>query len=307
MKQTFLITLKLVFTVLVAYYLITKIDTAQVAKILHSLSWTGISLAFLTLMLSLVITTYRWIYIAKAATNITLPLKDALSQVFKGFSLSQIMPSAIGGDIYRLIALKPHTKSMEEAISVVFLDRLFGFFSMLVLSFLMTPLFIPVLIKTFMGKLLLLSFILAILGLFALWIFNRFVHISFVRMIVGSLYNILTSKLCVKIIILSLLVTICFVLPSYIFAKDLDLSIGLFEILLIVPLVTLATTLPISFAGWGVREGMMITLLTIFGVPQEASLALSLSCGFLMLVSAIPGALWFLISSIKTYCTSGSA
>jgi uncharacterized membrane protein YbhN (UPF0104 family) len=61
----------------------------------------------------------------------------------------------------------------------------------------------------------------------------------------------------------------------------------------ILPVVMLLTSLPISFAGWGLREGAIIIALGVYGVPQETALALSLVYGVLQLFSAIPGlALW---------------
>jgi uncharacterized membrane protein YbhN (UPF0104 family) len=63
----------------------------------------------------------------------------------------------------------------------------------------------------------------------------------------------------------------------------------------ILPVVLLLTSLPISFAGWGLREGAMIIALDVYGVPQETALALSLVYGVLHLVSGLPGlVLWLL-------------
>jgi len=60
-------------------------------------------------------------------------------------------------------------------------------------------------------------------------------------------------------------------------------------------LVILVTTLPISIAGWGVREGAMVTAFALVGVPREGALVLSLMLGILGIVMMIPGGvLWLL-------------
>jgi hypothetical protein len=63
----------------------------------------------------------------------------------------------------------------------------------------------------------------------------------------------------------------------------------------ILPVVMLLTSLPVSFAGWGLREGAMILALGIYGVAQEKAMALSLVYGLLQIISGFPGfILWVL-------------
>ena len=59
--------------------------------------------------------------------------------------------------------------------------------------------------------------------------------------------------------------------------------------LLVVPITNLLTALPISIAGWGVREGVMIAGLGYLNVSAEAAFALSILYGILMLVVSLPG------------------
>jgi uncharacterized membrane protein YbhN (UPF0104 family) len=76
-------------------------------------------------------------------------------------------------------------------------------------------------------------------------------------------------------------------------AFDVPLTWG--QGVVILPVVLLLTSLPISFAGWGLREGAMIIALGVYGVTQETALALSLVYGILHLVSGVPGlVLWVL-------------
>jgi hypothetical protein len=53
----------------------------------------------------------------------------------------------------------------------------------------------------------------------------------------------------------------------------------------------LATTLPISFGGWGVREGVLVLLLGRLGVPAAQALSVSLLFGVFGIVSLLPGLL----------------
>jgi len=52
--------------------------------------------------------------------------------------------------------------------------------------------------------------------------------------------------------------------------------------------------LPISLAGWGVREAVLVVALASFGVPSEAALAMSVLLGLCLIASGLPGGLIWL-------------
>ena len=53
----------------------------------------------------------------------------------------------------------------------------------------------------------------------------------------------------------------------------------------------LVSLLPISIAGWGVREGSLIAAFAFVGVPPALTLAASVTYGLIMLVTGLPGGL----------------
>jgi hypothetical protein len=59
----------------------------------------------------------------------------------------------------------------------------------------------------------------------------------------------------------------------------------------------LVSMIPISFAGWGVREGAMIMGLGGLGISEPNALAVSIAFGLLQLIVGLPGgALWLMRS-----------
>ena len=85
------------------------------------------------------------------------------------------------------------------------------------------------------------------------------------------------------------------VLVMFALAQGLSIDVEISALLVLVPPVILVSLLPISFAGWGIREGAMIAMLGTVDVAPENALALSVAFGFLMLILSLPGALvWFL-------------
>jgi hypothetical protein len=59
-------------------------------------------------------------------------------------------------------------------------------------------------------------------------------------------------------------------------------------------LLLLAMAVPVSVAGWGVREGAAALLWPLVGLPPEQGVALSVGYGLAVLVSSLPGILFLL-------------
>jgi uncharacterized membrane protein YbhN (UPF0104 family) len=61
------------------------------------------------------------------------------------------------------------------------------------------------------------------------------------------------------------------------------------------PAITLITLLPISFAGWGIREGAMVSFLLFLGLPKTAIFSLSVLYGIMLILSSLPGLYFYLV------------
>ena len=84
-------------------------------------------------------------------------------------------------------------------------------------------------------------------------------------------------------------------------------KINLFICFLAVPPALLVSYLPISIAGWGVREASMVVAFGIFGVSAPIAIIISLFVGLtVLLVSCVGGLLWLLgwRSDKKELCTN---
>ena len=59
------------------------------------------------------------------------------------------------------------------------------------------------------------------------------------------------------------------------------------------PLASLLMIIPVSIAGWGVREVVMVAAMSLLGVPDDGSTSLSLVFGALIAaIGLIGGILW---------------
>jgi glycosyltransferase 2 family protein len=82
---------------------------------------------------------------------------------------------------------------------------------------------------------------------------------------------------------------------AYAIAASLNLAVTPVDCLVLMQPVALLTALPISIGGWGVREGAMIGLFGLIGVPTSAVLVLSVQIGLLTILASLPGGVLWLI------------
>ena len=81
----------------------------------------------------------------------------------------------------------------------------------------------------------------------------------------------------------------------------MNLDVNLIKFALIIPILGLLMLAPISIAGWGLREGVMVIGLGYLGVLPENAFALSILYGILLLVVSLPGLLIWLLSGKPKY------
>jgi len=75
----------------------------------------------------------------------------------------------------------------------------------------------------------------------------------------------------------------------YVLAHALGINLSAPVLVSVTGILLLVAMIPISFAGWGVREAAFITLLVPLGTSSSASLALGVSLGLATLVGSVPG------------------
>jgi hypothetical protein len=88
-------------------------------------------------------------------------------------------------------------------------------------------------------------------------------------------------------------------LGIYVLALGLKLEVTWVDCIVLFPSALLVTTLPISIAGWGVREGAMVALFALVGVPTDGALVLSILFGLLDALISLPGGVLWVLSGDK--------
>lgn len=245
--------------------------------------------------------TLRWSQILEAmgyrlAFRITFPI------VLIGLFFNLTLPSSVGGDVVRM--WKAHRAGLPGATAIVsvLIDRMVGLGALLLLILAALPvLFSLISNRTAQGGVLLLLG-LGLLGFAVAVMLDRLpLALSRFRIVRGIVRLsadlrrvLLVPRWAAPTVLLSLINQGGAVAVVTILAKGLGLPVGWLQCLLVVPLALLATVVPISVAGWGVREGAFVAGFGFVGVPASGALALSVLFGLLNTLVYLPGGLVWL-------------
>lgn len=83
-------------------------------------------------------------------------------------------------------------------------------------------------------------------------------------------------------------------------AVALGVTIDPLIFLLVVPVIFLIALIPISFAGWGVREAAAVWMFGMVGISSENAVAISVCFGLLLVLAGLPGLLIFILQTLSS-------
>lgn len=295
-----------VVSILLLGLLLTKLDLAAAMTIATGAQPQLLVVAFALLFLLIPLGAARWTFILRTL-DLHLPLSQALRFVWVGTLFSQALPASIGGDAVRVWLLWRASGRARPALSSVVIERGLMLAALALLIALAQPLLasrIPFPTLSYLPAIILASvaagiIMLAMPGLLP----QRFLRFPPMRMLTAlgaeALHFALRPKSALLAMATCLLSYFTMTLSAWVIMKAFSLEIRLIECFSLMPLVILASTVPISIGGWGVREGAMIFLLFYFGVDKSTALAVSLLFGVAGIFVSFPGILFWLHSGYK--------
>lgn len=220
-----------------------------------------------------------------------------------GQFFNQLLPSTIGGDVIRAWLLSRQGPPLPTAIKLTVIDRLIGVIAlMLVMVFLAS--WPPALasLESDIGRMLGLMAAGCLAALLLVLILLRWKALSdfigrfrLTRPVIALLDEFArlmsAPSRAAKAFGLALLVHVCSISAFWFSAKAIGEPLGITEAALIVPPMLLIAMMPISVAGWGVREGVVLIGLGFQGISAEAAISIALLFGLALLVASLPGSL----------------
>lgn len=249
----------------------------------------------------LIVQAGRW-GLVLTALGVALPLTLRVRSFYIGQFFNQTLPSTIGGDAMRIWMLRDKV-SLRDAAHGVLCDRLVALFSMLLLSVAGLPWLaeldndgravISVSAAFAAG-------FIAMLGIACLDLLPgplaRHKWLTPARALSVDLRRVLLNiHPGPAVVLISVLVHANAAVVVWWLALGLDAHVTLWQCLVLVPPIMVVSAIPISVAGWGVREGAMVAAFSLTGMPAETAFATSLLFGLTLVAIGLPGGILWLL------------
>lgn len=275
----------------VLLYLLASQGWQEIVQALTKLSMWQVALALLLMLGSRLAVTLRWHVLLRSA-GLPIPFSHTLRLTFSGLFASNVLPTTIGGDVFRLAGAVQSKLDAPTITASLIADRLIGMAGMAMALPFSLPSWAVLQSRFFSRK---------TIALFSLLFCssNPFFHlirrgIDFIRDTLRILQIWQHQR---RALILSLGWTwvhmLCLFTSLAVILEGLGEPLALWKIGGLWSLVYFVTLIPISINGYGLQE---ISLTVIFniagGISQSAGLTLALLIRLLTMVASLPGA-WF--------------
>lgn len=293
---------KAAITAFIIWLVLSHVELAPVAARLERLGPLQIVIGLLPFIAQLVFAAERWRVICNRL-NVALRFGSALQIVTIGTFFNQTLPSAVGGDAVRVWLLVRDRVGFGKAVNTVLCDRVFALVILIGLSAATLPLFYQhigdanarygvtaFVIAGLVGVVVFLASGQQIAHLLRRWKFSRpFGELA------GDFHRLFTApRITLWLGTWSLAIHLLTIVAAWTIARLLGIAANFIDCLIVIPPVILITMLPISIAGWGLREGAMVVGLGLVGVVPSDALAISICFGLASVITGLPGGLLWL-------------
>jgi uncharacterized membrane protein YbhN (UPF0104 family) len=292
---------------LLLYFALKSVDIGAVKDRLSrtDLRWIGFGL--LLLGVQVVALALRWRQIVIRCGAALTRAQAIRFSMIAGF-FNQTLPSSVGGDAIRIWLVGKHANWRAAAYSVL-LDRVTGTVALAMMVVACLPWTLE-LVRNPMGRGALLVIGVGCIsagGIFVLLSWERLHvlerwsptrHLAAAAAIGFAILN--SPRTFATIFGLSFCIHCLTALVAWCAARSVGANLPLHYALFLVLPVVLITVVPISIAGWGVREGAMIAAFSYAGLPPSDGLIVSLLFGAGYLVLGVAGGLVWVLTTDRS-------
>jgi len=281
--------------------LLLLVDTTALWRELQRIPLWVLLPAVVLSVVQVVISAWRWCYTSKRL-GLDMALCDAVQEYYLATFINQVLPGGVLGDVNRALRHGAKAGKRQKAAHAVAIERLSG---QLVLA-LVVGLGMLVLWQASVFKSLLenscaaiswlsVVLLLAITGGFLLLRRYSTRFKAYLLVLRDDLRRALFSWPALPLQLMSSLLVMASYLAVFLLlavAADYVTSAATAAVLLaLCTVLLLSMVVPLTVAGWGIREGAAALLWPLAGLPAEQGVALSVGYGVLVFVGSCPGAL----------------
>ncbi|AVT82888.1 lysylphosphatidylglycerol synthase transmembrane domain-containing protein [Rhodopseudomonas palustris] len=294
---------KILVSAALLYFALRKADFVALAARIDatSLGWLGAAVG--VALFQIFLGALRWRTISDAS-GAPLDLGPAWRYTMIGSFFNQTLPSAIGGDAMRLWLLARAGAGWRAATYSVFVDRAIGLIALAALILISLPWSLQ-LISNSDGRVGLLVLEAAALGAGGVFLILHLLPFELLTRIWATRHLHACSKIASRLLFsmtsgpwmaaISLLIHLLATVVAWCIARAIAAPADLPQLVQLVPPIMLITMIPISIAGWGVREASMGLAFGYAGLNPGDGVAVSLLFGAVyFVIGGVGGLIWIL-------------
>jgi uncharacterized membrane protein YbhN (UPF0104 family) len=292
--------LSFALTTLTLYFVFRGIDRHVFARLLTAQNRSLLVAAAALNMLQIILGGTRWGTVLSATCDSRPPSLLNLQAVFYASTFFNCLPlGTVGGDIARVWLARRFSLSLRQIVLSVLLDRILVIGALIILAVIT----LPTIAHPLAAKASFASIVILLAGAAGFLLLQPIERIAGRWRDVWLMPSILriaeelrrtTRRAGLLALFYALLAAASGALTAYCISRSLDIQVSLMAMTAIMSLVAFATALPISLAGWGVREISLVALLGLLGIDHEAALVLSVEFGIINTLVSLPGAVIWL-------------
>lgn len=308
MRRILLSTVKILISAALLYFSLRKIDLHALGLRINNVESLGwIALAIATIFLQIFVGVLRWRAIS-AECGAPIETRQAMRFNLIGAFFNQTLPSSIGGDAVRLWLVARGGAGWRAATYSIFVDRAIGLIALAIIIVASLPWSYQLITDPHGRSALLLVDFAALAGGVGFLVLGMLPwpwlkrwwgthHLHACSVIANRV--IFSWDRGPKIAVLSALVHVLAVVVAWCVVQSIAAPVVFSQIFQLIPPVMLITLLPISIAGWGVREATMGLAFGYAGLLANEGVNVSLLFGAVYFIVGIVGGLVWILSPEK--------
>ncbi len=304
MKRGALLAVKVTVSLALLAYLFATSDLQALEERVRTADLLLLFAAVGCYVVMLGLATWRWQLLLEAL-GVVAPLRHLTASYLVATFFNNFLPSNIGGDIVRVRDGSRLTGSTTSSLAVVGIDRILGLGALWLLAAVAFVFASPELRELAGARAVILGLglVFAVLGTIffrpgiarRLMVVSRLNAIDWARdrfeVVQAAVHSYRAQVRTVWMAVAaSLALQALVVVYFFAIARALRIPLSVSAAFLMVPLCTLLQAVPISFNGWGLREGLFALYFSQIGLPRESALAFSLTGAGLIILLSLSGA-----------------
>ncbi len=298
--------IRLIITGILVWVILSRVNGEEFVTLLKDVDLRLVALGYLLNLVMVALNSVRWGELVKPL-GVHVSFMRLTGYYFVCMFFNNFMPTSIGGDVMRVFDLSKHTGKKSSAMASIMVERLLGLYALFPISIIAFLLLGPSLPDRDL-------FLLAEAGMLALFVAGTvLIRRRTLRMLVPllgpvrawleksglpdrmrRLYDFLDHYkedrgAVFRAAALSVLSRVVWIYGCYVFSLAINLDVDPLVFFLMMPVVEVGRMLPISLAGIGIREGLLVFILARFGVEATPAIVLSLIIYGVFLLNGLIG------------------